>query len=46
MRKGVIVTEDNLAKQNWHDYKKCVFCNQDETINHLFFQYRFARSIW
>jgi hypothetical protein len=23
-----------------------VFCHQDETINHLFFQYRFVRSIW
>jgi hypothetical protein len=23
-----------------------VFCHQDETINHLFFQCRFARSIW
>jgi hypothetical protein len=23
-----------------------VFCYQDETINHLFFQCRFARSIW
>jgi hypothetical protein len=24
----------------------CVFCHQDETIKHLFFQCRFARSIW
>jgi hypothetical protein len=23
-----------------------VFCHQDETIKHLFFQCRFARSIW
>jgi hypothetical protein len=25
---------------------KCVFCHHDETIKHLFFQCRFARSIW
>jgi hypothetical protein len=28
------------------EVKKCVFCHQDETIKHLFFQCHFARSIW
>jgi hypothetical protein len=42
--KGVILTKDNLAKRNWHGSKKCVLT--DETIKHLFFHYRFARSIW
>jgi hypothetical protein len=46
LRKGVILTKDNLAKRNWHDCRKCVFCPQDETIKHLFFQCRFARSVW
>jgi hypothetical protein len=46
LRKGVILTKDNLAKRNWHGSKKCVFCHQNETIKHLFFQCRFARSIW
>jgi hypothetical protein len=46
LRKGVILTKYNLAKRNWHGSKKCVFCHQDETIKHLFFQYHFARSIW
>jgi hypothetical protein len=46
LRKGVILTKDNLAKRNWHGSKKCVFCHHDESIKHLFFQYRFARSIW
>jgi hypothetical protein len=46
LRKGVVLTKDNLAKRNWHGSKKSVFCHQDETINHLFFHYRFARSIW
>jgi hypothetical protein len=46
LRKGVVLTKDNLAKQNWQGNKKCVFCHHDETIKHLFFQCRFARSIW
>jgi hypothetical protein len=46
LRKGVVLTKDNLAKRNWHGSKKCVFCHQDETIKHLFFQCRLARSIW
>jgi hypothetical protein len=44
--KGVFLTKDNLPKWNWHGSKKCVFCHHDETRKHLFFQCRFARSIW
>jgi hypothetical protein len=46
LRRSVILTNDNLVKRNWHGSTQCVFCHQDETINHLFFQCRFARSIW
>jgi hypothetical protein len=46
LRRGVILTKDNLARRNWHGSKTCVFCHQDETIKHIFFQCRFARSIW
>jgi hypothetical protein len=46
LRRGVILTKDNLMKRNWHGSKTCVFCSQDETIKHLFFQCNFARSIW
>ena len=46
LRRGVILTKDNLAKRNWLGSKKCVFCHHDETIKHLFFQCQFARSIW
>ena len=46
LHRGVILTKDNLAKRNWHGSKKCVFCHHDETIKHLFFQCKFARSIW
>jgi hypothetical protein len=46
LRRGVILTKDNLIKRNWHGSKRCVFCTHDETIKHLFFQCNFARSIW
>ena len=46
LRRGVILTKDNLARRNWHGSKKCVFYSNDETIKHHFFQCEFARSIW
>ena len=46
LRRGVILTKDNLAKRNWHGSKRCVFCHKDETINHLFFECQFSGSIW
>jgi hypothetical protein len=36
LRRGVILTKDNLVKRNWHGNSRCVFCHQDETIKHLF----------
>jgi hypothetical protein len=46
LRRGVILTKGNFVKRNWHGSTQCMFCHHDETINHLFFQCRFARSIW
>ena len=46
LRRGVILTKDNLVKRNWHGSTKCMFCPHDETIKHLFFECSFARSIW
>ena len=46
LRRGVILTKDNLVKRNWHESTKCVFCSHQETIKHLFFECTFARSIW
>jgi hypothetical protein len=46
LRRGVILTKDNLAKRNCYGSTQCVFCQHNETIKHLFFQCRFARSIW
>jgi hypothetical protein len=38
LRRGVILTKDNLVRCNWHGSTRCVFCHQDDTITHLFFQ--------
>ena len=46
LRRGVVLTKDNLARRNWKGSKKCSFCTHDETIKHLFFQCKFARSTW
>ena len=46
LRRGVVLTKDNLARRNWKGSKKCSFCTHDETIKHLFFQCKFACSTW
>ena len=46
LRRGVILTKDNLVKRNWQGSKTYCFCHKEETIKHLFFDYRFACSIW
>ena len=46
LRRGVILTKDNLAKRNWKGSKTCCFCHKDETIQHLFFQCRLSRLVW
>ena len=45
--KKVLLTKDNLAKRRWHGCKKkCVFCDSDETIDHLFISCSMARLVW
>ena len=46
LRRGVVLTRDNLAKRNWQGSKNCCFCHKDETILHLFYECRFARFVW
>jgi hypothetical protein len=46
LKKGVILTKDNLAKRNWKGSTKCCFCNHNETIQHLFFDCHVARFVW
>jgi hypothetical protein len=46
LRRGVILTKDNLAKRNLNGNRKCVFCSDDESIQHLFFDCHYAKFIW
>lgn len=32
-----ILTKDNMLKRKWVGDPTCYFCNQDETLSHLFF---------
>ena len=42
----VLLTRDNLTKRNWTGCKKCCFCDQEETIQHLFIACPFAKMVW
>ena len=46
VHKGVILTKDNLAKRNWVGSQRCCFCDQDESILHLFLKCPLARLLW
>ena len=35
-----------IAKRIWHGNQQCCFCHENETIQHLFFDCRFARLGW
>lgn len=37
LRKSIL-TRDNLLRRGWIGDKKCPFCMQDESIDHLFFE--------
>jgi len=46
LKRGVILTKDNLIRRNWNGNKLCFFCSSDETIQHLFFTYHVAKFLW
>jgi hypothetical protein len=46
LQKGVVLTEDILARRRWKGSLKCSFCNLDETIQHLFFDCQLATIMW
>jgi hypothetical protein len=46
LRHGVILTKDNLMKQNWNGSMKCCFCHNDETFKHIFLECQVARITW
>ena len=41
-----ILTKDNLIKRGWRGKQGCVYCGQDETIDHLFFTCSAAKLLW
>ena len=46
LKKGVVLTKDNLVKRNWDGDKHCCFCHVSETIQHLFFDCIHAKFLW
>jgi hypothetical protein len=46
LHRKVILTKDNLFKRKWKGDSACCFCNQAETIQHLFFSCPLAQIIW
>ena len=46
VKEGKILTKDNLAKKGWIGDHKCHFCNENETIDHLFVTCPLISSIW
>ncbi|WVZ57602.1 hypothetical protein U9M48_007966 [Paspalum notatum var. saurae] len=43
VKRGVLLTKDNLARRNWNDHQGCCFCNKNESIQHLFFDCRLTK---
>lgn len=41
-----ILTKDNLAKRNWQGDMRCSFCQEQESISHLFFDCTMAKYTW
>jgi len=46
LHRKVLLTKDNLAKRRWNGCTKCVFCDSQETIDHLFITCPFSRLVW
>ena len=46
LRRGVLLTKDNLTKRNWKGEIKCCFCDKNETIQYLFFDCHVAKFAW
>lgn len=44
--RNAIPTRDNLARRRWQGSTRCSFCEEEETILHLFFDCVSARVIW
>jgi hypothetical protein len=46
LHQKVLLTKDNLAKRNCQGSKKCCFCDQDDSIQHIFIWCLFAKVLW
>jgi len=46
LKRGVILTKDNLARRNWQESQQCYFCHEDETIQHFSFDCHVTRLVW
>jgi hypothetical protein len=46
LKKGVVLTKNNLLRRHWTGDKHCCFCHLPETINHLFFDCVYAKFLW
>ena len=45
-KKNAILTKDNLIRRKWQGNPSSVFCDQSESVDHLFFQCHVASCIW
>jgi len=46
LKKGVVLTKDNLLRRHWKGDNHCCFCHILETINNLFFDCVYAKFLW
>ena len=46
LKKGVILTKDNLARRNWNGDTRCSFYHSPESIQHLFLDCFYAKFLW
>lgn len=46
IQQNAILTKDNLIRRNWKGNKFCAFCNEEETISHLFFECVVVKYVW
>jgi zinc-binding in reverse transcriptase len=46
LRRNRILTKDQLLKKGWKGDSKCVFCDHDENVNHLFVQCSTVKILW
>jgi hypothetical protein len=46
LHRRVLLTKDNLAKRKWQGSQKYCFCDQKETVQHLFISCPLAKMVW